>query len=307
MMIPTRNTVIRICRAWVAFIAAMAGGMVPASENTLPTVFPASVTSVKLLASVEVDDLLSASKSRKRHEEERAQKSLESSGPVQPGNEDVRDPALDVFRLDERTLVAELRQQLARQFAVKDDFRVHLERPWKDLVLATPDWELVITTFPSQGLRSQFFVRFEIWAGGKRHTSWQEGVRCELWLEAYTATQRIERGTPLREGLFVIQPVNVLALFQSPVEIGISMADYVVATGIQSGDPLYWRDLAERPLVERNSIIDVVASEGMMRITLKGKALETGVRGQVIRVRNLQSASDIQAEVTGVNQARVHF
>ena len=150
-------------------------------------------------------------------------------------------------------------------------------------------------------------MNFEIWVDGERHSNWQEGVRCELWKEAYVATQRIDRGSVLNEAYVAVRPVDTLNLHQSPVEIGAELTDHLAARGVKAGEPLYWRDLRERPLIERNAIVDVVAQEGMMKITLKARALEDGVKGQIIRIRNLQSYNDIQAEVVGVNRARVYF
>ena len=210
-------------------------------------------------------------------------------------------------KLDETMVLAEIKRQIASHFEISDEFRIFFDRSWDEITLTSPAWELVVTSFPSQGLRSRFFVNFEIWCDGERLSSYQVGVHCELWKDAYLAQRQIERGTILNEGYVIVQPVDILSLYQSPVEIGTVLSDYVANNSIKQGEPVYQRDLKERPLIEKNAVIDVFAQEGMMRITLKGKALEDGVKGQFIRVRNLQSHSDIQAEVVGVNQARVYF
>jgi flagella basal body P-ring formation protein FlgA len=273
-----------------------------------------SVDVERLLASVEVDDLISGTTTY-GHSDGAPSASPASLdiGDFGPEPADAGETtaagveaALSV-ELDERLLLASLREALARQFAVKGDFRVYLDQPWKALKLPTADWEVVVSSFPSKGLRSQFVLLFEVWADGMRHSHWQQSLRCELWQDALVAQQRVERGAILRDAMFAAQPVDVLALFQSPVEPGCALGEYVASNGIRQGEPLCLSDLAERPLVQRNTFIEVIATDGVMKVSLKGKALEDGLRGQVIRVRNLQSFSDIQAEVTGVNQAKVYF
>ena len=259
-----------------------------------------------LLADVEIDDLLTSrrSKTDSTSENEKEQvKSIISEG----SNEVIQREGVAEFKLDESMVLAEIKHQIASHFQITDDFRFFLDKPWSEITLNNPAWEIVITSFPAQGLRSRFFVNFELWSDGRRIASYQEGVRCELWKDAYVAQRQIDRGTVMNEGYVTIQPVDMLSLYQSPVDIGTALSDYVIVNTVKQGQPICQRDLRERPLIEKNDIIDVVAQEGFMRVTLKGKALEEGIKGQFIRVRNLQSGSDIQAEVIGINQAKVYF
>ncbi|MCG8528985.1 MAG: flagellar basal body P-ring formation chaperone FlgA [Opitutales bacterium] len=254
-----------------------------------------------MLASVDLDGLLHSTRVEPPKEEPKV-----VVKPKKPVVEIDRGPALKV-KIDEKMVIDSIRHQLADQFGVTQDMRVYFDRPWKAIDVDQGHWEIAVTSFPSQGLRSRFYLNFELWSGGSRVGSWQEGVRCELWMEAYVANQRVNRGDVFNEGMFSLQPVDVLGLYQTPVDLGTPLNEYIAANGVKAGDPLYWRDLKERPLVRRNQIVEVVAREGWMKISLKGKALEDGVKGQVIRVRNLQSYRDIQAEVVGVSKARVYF
>jgi len=265
------------------------------------------LSSEKMLASVDIADLISSSENRETPSDQVAKKDHSQDEAESQEKTAVTNAKKEVFMLDERTVLEEVRYQIASHFEIQGDFRLYFEKPWQDVRMDTPNWEIVMTSFPPQGLRSRFYVSFELWIDGKRNSTWQEGIRCELWVDAYVALQQIDRGTVMREGLVAVKPVDSLSLYQGPVEIGTNLTDYVVINGLKTGDPLFWRDLRERPLIQKNSLIDVVAEEGNMKVTLKGKALEDGVKGQVIRIRNLQSSNDIQAEVIGINQAKVYF
>lgn len=257
----------------------------------------------KLLESVEIEDLV---KPKAKPTEPPADTEAEA-GSITPSTDATSSASFAKHALDERSVLSELRHQVASHFSLQADFRLYFDQPWRELHLQSPHWELVVTTFPPQGLRSRFYLGFEIWVEGKRHSSWQQSVRCELWTDAYVATQRIERGSVLREGLVSVKPVDQLSLYQGVVEPGTQLDDYIVSNGVKAGEPIFWSHVKERPLIEKNALIDVVAEEGALKVTLKAKAMETGVKGQVIRIRNLQSLNDIQAEVVGINLAKVYF
>jgi len=258
------------------------------------------------LASVDIDELL-----HDRIEDEPPAKKEElpevrekDSVPIQENKAEAPEP---LVKIDEKMALETLKRLLAEQFGITTELKVMFDRPWETVEFEAGNWELQISGLPSQGLQSHFYLNVELWKGGTRLNSWQKGVQCELWKDAYVATQRIDRSDVLNSSMFTVQPVDVLGLYQSPVDIGTPLTDYVAASGLRTGKPLYWKDLNQRPLVQRNQIIDVVAQKGWMKITLKAKALEDGVKGQVIRVRNLQSFRDLQAEVIGVNRTRVYF
>jgi flagella basal body P-ring formation protein FlgA len=60
-------------------------------------------------------------------------------------------------------------------------------------------------------------------------------------------------------------------------------------------------------LVPKGSTITVIAQRGHLRIETKGKARESGEKGQLIRVMNLSSKKEVIGEVIGDKQVRIHF
>jgi len=266
------------------------------------------LSSKAMLASLDVDSLIHSDSKLKGFEIEDPKKDENPDIPSSnEGNPTREKEKITTMRIDEKMVMAEIKHQLASHFSITDDFRIRFDKQWKDQILPEGNWEIQITSFPPKGIKTRFFVTFELWNNGERVGTWQEAVRCELWVSVYVCSQYVERGQVLNPGQFDAQSVDILSLYQTPVEPGTKLTDYVAKNGLRNGEPLYWKDMKERPLVARHQIIEVVAEEGLMKITLKAKALEDGVKGQVIRVRNLQSFSDIQAEVIGVSRARVYF
>lgn len=74
---------------------------------------------------------------------------------------------------------------------------------------------------------------------------------------------------------------------------------------IAAGRILEASQLERRRLVKRGSTVQILASEGTLRVAMKGEALADGAQGERIRVRNLSSGRQITGEVVGSGVIRV--
>lgn len=63
--------------------------------------------------------------------------------------------------------------------------------------------------------------------------------------------------------------------------------------------------LEQRQLVKRGATVQILASQGALRVRMKGKALDNGAQGERIRVRNLGSGREITGEVIASGVIRV--
>lgn len=60
-------------------------------------------------------------------------------------------------------------------------------------------------------------------------------------------------------------------------------------------------------IVARNAQVAIVLEHGSMRLTVLGRAIEDGARGETIRVTNLQSRATVEAVVTGPDTVTVQI
>lgn len=211
------------------------------------------------------------------------------------------------FVLEGDEILTAVRESLVKRFDLEGDLRLFSDKPIGDVRIGHPDWEVVLSAVPAQGIRSRFLLGCELRVQGQKVAEWHLNLRAELWRRVVVATRRIERQSSLARDLVEWRDVDVLALGSSPLESMEAVSMYQLVRTAEAGKVILWKDIKDRPLVLRNSVVEVVAEEGRMRISMKGKALEEGVMGQVIRIRNMQTRNDFQAEVIGENQARVHF
>lgn len=76
---------------------------------------------------------------------------------------------------------------------------------------------------------------------------------------------------------------------------------------LRSGEPLRDTDTRAPLMVSRNAQVVIRLVHGPMTLTAQGKAEDEGARGDVIRVRNLQSNKTIEATITGPDTVAVNL
>ena len=67
---------------------------------------------------------------------------------------------------------------------------------------------------------------------------------------------------------------------------------------LSAGTPVRAHDLRQPTLIKKGQAVTMVVSHGALTIAAKGKALEDGSKGAIVRVQNLSSNQVIQGEVT---------
>ena len=74
---------------------------------------------------------------------------------------------------------------------------------------------------------------------------------------------------------------------------------------LRAGQALHAGDLMKPQVVQRNEAVTVTYEVPGIRLSVRGKALETGAVGDVIGVLNIQSNRTVQATVSGPGRVAV--
>lgn len=74
---------------------------------------------------------------------------------------------------------------------------------------------------------------------------------------------------------------------------------------LSAGSPVRATDIQRPVMVAKGSVVVLVLSVPNMRLTAKGRALDSGGLGDTVRVSNSQSKNVVDGVVTGTNQVRV--
>jgi flagella basal body P-ring formation protein FlgA len=76
---------------------------------------------------------------------------------------------------------------------------------------------------------------------------------------------------------------------------------------LPAGRPLTRRDVIERPVVRKGQLVEVVAQQGALNLSMKALALESGAAGDLIKLRNLESRREFCGQVLHESKVQVQF
>ncbi|MEW5978207.1 MAG: flagellar basal body P-ring formation chaperone FlgA [Acidobacteriota bacterium] len=93
---------------------------------------------------------------------------------------------------------------------------------------------------------------------------------------------------------------------RKPVQDEAFLEDRRPRTTIAAGEILSQDLFVEVPLIKRGQAVSLVFEEEGIRLRTQGKAVSSGVRGDIIQVINPDSGKRLNAEVVGEGIARVH-
>jgi flagella basal body P-ring formation protein FlgA len=216
--------------------------------------------------------------------------------PVPPAN----------FLTAER-LTAELEKDLTTRLGVAGELRLTLGRPWEPVRLPAEDLFLAVTELPVGGVSGAFFIRARASSGGTVVGEWQLPLRAQLSQEVWVAATRLERGQELDRSLLGVQKVDVLRERTPLIPATADPTSFDLTQSIPAGRPLTTRDVVARPVVRKGQVVEVVARQRMLAVTMKALALESGAVGDLIKLRNVESRREFSGQITHENKVQVQF
>lgn len=75
--------------------------------------------------------------------------------------------------------------------------------------------------------------------------------------------------------------------------------------GLRAGHPVFVRDVERPVLVAKDSLVTIILQGPQMRLTARGRALDAGGQGDLIRIVNIQSQQMVEGTVVSAGQATV--
>lgn len=208
---------------------------------------------------------------------------------------------------DQIDLLTVLERELTAKIQPKGTLRLLPASPLPELPRggASPTVELI--DYPSRLTSSSVLLRFRLDDDGRVLGPYVVTFRVQLMTQVWVPTQRLSPGDELDASAVVAREVD---LVREPRAVPADPAifnRYELARATTPDRPLSWNDLAPRSLVHKGQLVDVIASEGLLSVSMKGQATRSGALGDVVVVRNLESKREFSAEVIDENKVRVHF
>ncbi len=219
--------------------------------------------------------------------------------------------AVRISRRTRKLPEEELLQMLTAAFqkeVVKDrgEVELRLTRPWQPVAVPDEPLKLELVELPPQGIASALITRFELQTSrGESVGSWQTTLQAHVWREVWVARSPLSRGAPLRATDITRERRDILTLREATAEFDPGKSNLELSEPLPAGLPLLARCVRPRPLIRRGQTVAAVLEDGMLAISLKVEALEDGVLGQTIRIRNPISRRDLHGKVVDEKQIQV--
>ncbi len=191
-------------------------------------------------------------------------------------------------------LTATLQREQARD---KGELEVRFSRPWVTVNVPDEPLTLRVIDLPLAGITPNFVIRFELRTPYEVAGVWQAALQVRLWRDVWVARSAQPRGRPLRDADLGTERRDLLQLREAMTNLDLTDPALELAESLMPGAPVLTRSVRVRPIVQRGKVLDAVVQEGALLITVKVEAMEDGMRGQTIRVRNTKSKREFHGKV----------
>ncbi|KUE80657.1 flagellar biosynthesis protein FlgA [Aeromonas schubertii] len=132
-------------------------------------------------------------------------------------------------------------------------------------------------------------------------------VEVRVTLPVWRAARDIERGQRIGAEDLVSQPVEVSRLYRGFIPANRPLQGAQSSRNLRAGQLIGELDLKVRHAVERGQEVIIRAASEGFSASMRGEALQDGVVGEAVRVRNLSSGKEVQAWVIGRGEVETRF
>ena len=230
-----------------------------------------------------------------------------SSGPSIPSSYTASiSKVKGLVTLDAELLEKKIASVLSHRYQASGHVLARLSREWKPLNVPV-DWEFKFQQSIPDELSANAFVRFSISSDGLDLGEWGYPVKCSQMVDVAVAKVPLNRGNRITPDLFSSSVMDALGSGANCVLSDARLNGYQVASSLKPGTVLKWSHLSKVTLVRKGQVVNVFASGKGIFVEMKGQAMEDGVEGSFVRIKNISSNREFQAKVLNETSVKVYF
>jgi flagella basal body P-ring formation protein FlgA len=208
--------------------------------------------------------------------------------------------------LDAELLEKKIASVLSHRYQASGHVLARLSREWKPLNVPI-DWEFKFQQSIPDELSANAFVRFSISSDGLDLGEWGYPVKCSQMVDVAVVKVPLNRGSRITPDLLSSSAMDALGSGANCVLSDARLNGYQVASSLKPGTVLKWSHLSKVTLVRKGQVVNVFASGKGIFVEMKGQAMEDGVEGSFVRIRNISSNREFQAKVLNETSVKVYF
>jgi flagella basal body P-ring formation protein FlgA len=200
--------------------------------------------------------------------------------------------------VNEVTLKELLTEAIQKEW-VKDrgELELRFTRPWNALVVPDDPLSIKIIEMPTSGVSPNFICRFELRAAEDLVGTFQQPLNASVWKEIYVARSNLGRGELLRDADIGLERRDILTNRDYLTSLPMEDPYVELRQNVPGGQLITARVLRLRTIIKRGRAVDAIAQDDALTISVRAEALEDGVPGQLVRLRNIRSRKEFKGKV----------
>lgn len=171
-------------------------------------------------------------------------------------------------------------------------------------VPAQADWDVRIESPFNPRPNGRWYPHFELVVDGQSAGEYRIPIQVSHVKKVWVVDQNVSRGGIVTAPVVKAESRDIYAERGSPIDASEPLDRYEASRSLSRGQVLTWEDLDERPHVRKNSIVDVEYQKGALQIRMRGRAMEDGMHGDLVTIRNLNTSREFVAHVHGENYVK---
>lgn len=260
----------------------------------------------EILAPLPVGEVTLASSSVRPVERiQRSRPVARSAADEQPATEEAELPPADAILISD--VHEELTAEVERHLRPNGDLTLVPLRDLPDLSAYSHPFNVNLLNVPSRLSRGNLLLRFQVENEKGVLGEWNVPFRAHLFSDVWFPKNHLRRGDLATPSDFETRQVDLLAEPDAVPAAMEMLLRHEYSRDLTPGKALVWRDLAERAMIRKGDVIDVTAVNGLLAISMRAVARQDGRDGDLILLRNIDSAREFSARVIGENRAEVAF
>ncbi len=132
-------------------------------------------------------------------------------------------------------------------------------------------------------------------------------VEVEALADTVVALRQIEHGTIITAADLVLQRREITQNSHLAARTLDAVIGKKARITLRGNQPVRADQVEKVPLIKSGQMVTIVAENGVMKISVTGKAHSSGAEGDIIRVQNLTSLKEIPARVIDATTVQVAF
>ncbi len=150
-----------------------------------------------------------------------------------------------------------------------------------------------------------FSMMADLKIDGERLESGQVRLKIRKYADVLVLLDNVRRSDPVTVEQLTRQRMEVTTLRERPLIEPSELVGNRAKRNLRRGNILTARDLEPIPDVEFGRDVAIVYSDGLCRISTEGKALQAGLAGEYIKVKNKSSGKIILARIVDATAVAV--